>query len=164
MPSSNATQPQGDAERVAHEFRLQHMPGYLLRRLDSRATAIYEAHAGQSELTPRQFGVLLTLFQTAPLTHTELSSRLHLDLSTLGEMLQRMGERGLIERRTAEHDRRASEVLLTAVGRATLLATVQQALAAQQSLLEPLPEYLRPVFLKCLEILADAHEPEQKLG
>jgi DNA-binding MarR family transcriptional regulator len=144
-----------DTERVAHELVLNRAPGYLLRRLDSRAAALFEEFTSQTELTPRQFGVLLTLYQRGTLSQTELGSRLHLDRSTLAEMLQRMVDRTLIDRRAHETDRRAIEVTLTRAGRSALLKTVEQTVLAQQALLAPLPEYLRPVFLKCLEILAD---------
>ena len=91
-----------------------------------------------------------------PLPQTELGNRLHLDRSTLGEMLQRMVERKLVERRAHERDRRVVEIILTHTGKSALLDAVQQALKAQEALLSPLPSYLRPVFLKCLQILADA--------
>jgi MarR family transcriptional regulator, temperature-dependent positive regulator of motility len=143
-------------ERVATELDLQRLPGYLIRRLDSRAASLYEQFTGQTDLTPRQFGVLLTLLQSGALAQSELGNRLHLDRSTLGEMLQRMVERNLVDRRAHEHDRRAIEVVLTEIGRKAVLRTVEQAVEAQEALLSPLPVYLRPVFLKCLEILAEA--------
>ena len=143
-------------ERVATELDLQRLPGYLIRRLDSRAASLYEQFTGQTDLTPRQFGVLLTLLQSGALAQSELGNRLHLDRSTLGEMLQRMVERNLVDRRAHEHDRRAIEVVLTEIGRKAVLRTVEQAAEAQEALLSPLPVYLRPVFLKCLEILAEA--------
>jgi DNA-binding MarR family transcriptional regulator len=145
-------------ESFARSIALHELPGYLIRRLDSRAASLYETFTGQSDLTPRQFGVLLTLFQAGRLSQTELGNRLHLDRSTLGEMLQRMDERKLVERRAHQRDRRAVEITLTYSGKSALLAAVQQALEAQEALLSPLPEYLRPVFLKCLQILADAKD------
>ena len=143
-------------ESFARGLVLQELPGFLIRRLDSRAALLYEKFTEQSDLTPRQFGVLLTLFQSGPLPQTELSNRLHLDRSTLGEMLQRMVDRKLLERRAHERDRRAVEIVLTENGRGALLEVVEQALQAQEALLSPLPDYLRPVFLKCLQILAEA--------
>ena len=70
-----------------------------------------------------------------------------------------MVERKLVERRAHERDRRAVEITLTDAGKSALLAAVRQALEAQEALLSPLPDYLRPVFLKCLQILADAEDP-----
>ena len=64
----------------------------------------------------------------------------------------------LVERRAHERDRRAVEIALTETGKGALLALVQQALDAQDALLSSLPDYLRPVFLKCLQILADAED------
>lgn len=157
--SPSAIEP-AQLRRVAADISLQKLPGYLLRRLDSRAATLYEEFTGQSDLTPRQFGVLLTLFQSGVLPQTELGSRLHLDRSTLAEMLQRMDERGLVERQTHERDKRAVEVALTKLGEKALMRTIAQALQAQDALLSPLPDYLRPVFMKCLEILANADIPE----
>jgi MarR family transcriptional regulator, temperature-dependent positive regulator of motility len=158
-PVGSAKQSATPLERSAYDIILQELPGFLIRRLDSRAAAVYEKFTGQSELTPRQFGVLLTLFQSGPLAQTELGNRLHLDRNTLGEMLQRMVEKKIVERRPHAHDRRAVEIMLTDAGKSALLGTVQQALKAQEELLAPLPVYLRPVFLKCLEILAAAERP-----
>ena len=159
VPVGSAKQSATQLERSAHDIILQELPGFLIRRLDSRAAAVYEKFTGQSELTPRQFGVLLTLFQSGPLAQTELGNRLHLDRNTLGEMLQRMVEKKIVERRPHASDRRAVEIMLTHAGKSALLGTVQQALKAQEELLAPLPLYLRPVFLKCLEILAAAERP-----
>jgi MarR family transcriptional regulator, temperature-dependent positive regulator of motility len=156
IPSGNTDVTQ--TESFARSISLHELPGYLVRRLDSRAASLYETFTGQSDLTPRQFGVLLTLFQAGALPQTELGNRLHLDRSTLGEMLQRMVERRLVERRAHERDRRAVEITLTDTGKSALLAAVRQALKAQKALLYPLPDYLRPVFLKCLQILADAED------
>lgn len=146
-------------EAFARGLILHELPGYLIRRLDSRAASLYERFTDQSDLTPRQFGVLLTLFQAGPLPQTELGNRLHLDRSTLGEMLPRMVDRKLLNRRAHERDRRAVEIVLTQNGKGALLTVVEQALQAQEALLSPLPDYLRPVFLKCLQILADAEDP-----
>lgn len=144
---------------MAAELALHRLPGYLIRRLDSRAASLYEKFTGQTDLTPRQFGVLLTLFQAGPLAQTELGNRLHLDRSTLGEMLSRMVERKLVDRRDHERDRRAIEIVLTQTGKAALMKTVERAFDAQEALLSPLPAYLRPVFLQCLEMLAEAELP-----
>src|SRR4051812_1598375 len=110
--SSTNPSPAG-IESVAKSLILHELPGYLIRRLDSRAAFLYEKFTAQSDLTPRQFGVLLTLFQAGPLPQTELGNRLHLDRSTLGEMLQRMVDRKLVERRAHGIDRPAVENALT---------------------------------------------------
>ena len=119
--------------------------------------AIYQKHTGQSEITPRQFGVLLTLYQNGRMTQAEVSKAMFIDKSTLGEMVQRMVDRGLVRRRIPESDRRTAELWLSDIGVRTLARSIPQADAAQEELLAPLPPEYRALFLKCLRILADAN-------
>lgn len=89
-PSTSSKPPSPNAskiERFAQEFNLNEKPGFLFRRLDTRATLLYQKFTGQTDLTPRQFGVLLTLFQHGRMTQTDLSNRVYIDRSTLGEMI-----------------------------------------------------------------------------
>ena len=149
-----------DAERVATGFHLAEKPGFLFRRLDTRATTLYQKHTRQSEITPRQFGVLLTLFQRERLTQAELSKAMFIDKSTLGEMVQRMVDRGLVRRRVSRIDRRTAELYLSEPGREFLMSSVAAADAAMDELLAPLPTEYRPLFLKCLRLLArDENDP-----
>jgi DNA-binding MarR family transcriptional regulator len=155
------SRPRGSAHG-SDDFVLQRMPGYLIRRLDSRANALFEAHTGQTALTARQFGLLKVVHDEGSVRQSGLASRLHLDRSTLGEMLARMVDRGLVVRRPAAEDRRTSEVRLTPAGEAALGENVLGALQAQRELLAPLPDYLRPVFMACLTMLAEAdHLPSE---
>ena len=154
-----ATDRSGPPEELAKRLVLQATPGYLVRRLDSRATTLFEAHTGQSALTPRQFGLLKVVHESGTVKQSELAARLDLDRSTLGEMLARMVDRGLVVRHAVPEDRRTSEVELTPLGTATLLAVIDGAVEAQVAFLEPLPGYLRPVFMKCLEILVNGADP-----
>ena len=136
-------------------FEVRRSPGYLVRRLDSRAAALYETHTGQSALTTRQFGLLKIVHDVGPVRQSELAGLLDLDRSTLGEMLNRMVDRRLVVRRAARGDRRTSEIDITEAGRSALMGTVRGAVEAQVAFLDPLPGYLRPVFMRCLEILAE---------
>jgi DNA-binding MarR family transcriptional regulator len=149
-----------NAEQAAAGFNLAEKPGFLFRRLDTRANLLYQKHTGQSEITPRQFGVLLMLHQNGRMTQAELANAVFIDKSTLGEMLQRMVERGLVRRRVPKEDRRTAELWLSDAGRRVALSFVPHAEAAQQELLAPLPVEYRPLFLKCLKLLADAADEE----
>jgi DNA-binding MarR family transcriptional regulator len=65
---------------------------FLVRLLDTRVHLLYEQLTGQNDITPRQFGVLLTLHQQGTLTLTELAGHIRVDRSTLGEMINRMAD------------------------------------------------------------------------
>ena len=161
--SKQRVNPSGEsanAEGAAAGFNLTEKPGFLFRRLDTRANLLYQKHTGQSEITPRQFGVLLMLHQNGRMTQAELANAVFIDKSTLGEMLQRMVERGLVRRRVPKEDRRTAELWLSDAGRRVALSFVPHAEAAQQELLAPLPVEYRPLFLKCLKLIADAADEE----
>ncbi|MEU9150415.1 MarR family transcriptional regulator [Streptomyces sp. NPDC048417] len=77
---------------------------------------------GEFELTPRQYSVLLSLAADQPLTQTELVNRVGVDRSGMGRQIDDLEQRGLVERRRHEVDRRAHAVNLTDLGRARLKA------------------------------------------
>lgn len=149
-------------ERDALNFDLERAPGFLFRQLHSRATALFSELSAQTEITPRQFGALLILYQSGPLLQTELGKRMRVDRSTLGEMLQRMFERGLVRRSSSPTDRRVTQLEIEAPGREVLLATVEAAQRAQTMMLAPLPPDQQPIFLRHLTILADAWQAAAK--
>ena len=86
-------------DEIAGNLKLDKGLGFLVRLLDTRVHLLYEQLTGQNEITPRQFGVLLTLYQQGTLTLTELAGHIRVDRSTLGEMINRMAERSLITKR-----------------------------------------------------------------
>jgi DNA-binding MarR family transcriptional regulator len=132
----NPVRKQAGGNRAVANFDLSKKPGFLLRRLDARAALLYQKHTGQSDITARQFGVLLT---------------------PLGEMVQRMVDRGLVRRRVPNNDRRTAELCLSKAGSKWVMSNVRDADASQEELLAPLPPEYRALFLKCLQILANAN-------
>jgi DNA-binding MarR family transcriptional regulator len=152
--------PKSDARsagEIARTLKLDRGLGFLVRLLDTRVHLLYEHLTAQSEITPRQFGVLLTLYQRGTLTLTELARQIRVDRSTLGEMINRMAERSLITKRNNGNDRRSAEVLLAPAGRYVLLEIVAGAAQLQGALLAPLPAEDRAHFMRCMKLIA---EPE----
>ena len=124
-PKSDAHAANGKSpEDIARTLKLDRGLGFLVRLLDTRVHLLYEQLTAQNDITPRQFGVLLTLYQQGTLTLTELAGHIRVDRSTLGEMINRMAERSLISKRNNGTDRRSADVLLAPAGRAVLLKIV----------------------------------------
>src|ERR1700682_2705198 len=113
-----------EAEEIAHTLKLDKGLGFLVRLLDTRVHLLYEQLTAQNDITPRQVGVLLTLYQKGTLTLTELARHIRVDRSTLGEMINRMVERSLVSKRSNGTDRRSAEVQLAPVGKTALLKIV----------------------------------------
>jgi DNA-binding MarR family transcriptional regulator len=148
--------PEGkSSEDIARRLKLDRGLGFLVRLLDTRVNVLYEQLTAQNDITPRQFGVLLTLYQQGTLTLTELAKQIRVDRSTLGEMINRMAERSLISKRNNGSDRRSAEVLLAPAGRSVLLKIVAGAAQLQAALLAPLAAEDRAHFMRCMKLVAE---------
>jgi DNA-binding MarR family transcriptional regulator len=144
-------------DEIASRLKLDKGLGFLVRLLDTRVNVLYEQLTAQNDITPRQFGVLLTLYQQGTLTLTELARHIRVDRSTLGEMINRMAKRSLISRRNSGSDGRSAEVLLAPAGKTVLLGLVTGAAELQTALLAPLAAEDRAQFMRCMKLVA---EPE----
>jgi DNA-binding MarR family transcriptional regulator len=160
----NSRSPKADArsaaeekssEEIARRLKLDKGLGFLVRLLDTRVNVLYEQLTAQSDITPRQFGVLLTLHQRGTLTLTELAGHIRVDRSTLGEMINRMAERSLVTKRNNGSDRRSAEVLLAPAGKSVLLKIVAGAAQLQTALLAPLAAEDRAHFMRCMKLVAE---------
>jgi len=151
LPKSSAV----STDEIARALKLDRGLGFLVRLLDTRVHLLYEQLTGQNDITPRQFGVLLTLYQQGTLTLTELAGHTRVDRSTLGEMINRMAERSLITKRNNGSDRRSAEVLLAPAGKKVLLEIVAGAAQLQGALLAPLPPEDRAQFMRCMKLIAE---------
>jgi DNA-binding MarR family transcriptional regulator len=143
------------SEEIARTLKLDKGLGFLVRLLDTRVDVLYEQLTAQDDITPRQFGVLLTLHQQGTLTLTDLARHIRVDRSTLGEMINRMAVRSLITKRDNGQDRRSAEVLLAPAGRKVLLRIVAGAAQLQTALLAPLPIEDRAYFMRCMKLIAE---------
>jgi DNA-binding MarR family transcriptional regulator len=142
-------------EDIARTLKLDKGLGFLARVLDTRVHMLYEQLTNQNDITPRQFGVLLTLHQQGTLTLTELAGHIRVDRSTLGEMVNRMAERSLVSKRSNGNDRRSTTVQLAPAGKAVLLKIVTGAAQLQTALLAPLPAEDRAHFMRCMKLVTE---------
>lgn len=144
------------AADIARNWRLEGGIGFLLRLLEARYDVLYQDLTGQSDVTARQFGVLIALYQDGPLTPTALAERISSDRNTLSDMLKRMTARKLISKRSNSEDGRSIQVQITAKGEEALLGVVPAAAELQNTLLAPLSKEDRAHFLRCMLAIAKA--------
>ena len=149
-----------DNREEIQRFSIMDTPGYLFRQLQIRGSACFAAVVGVDGYTPQQFMVMLTLLQNGAMTLTDLANIVKMDRSTLGEMVHRLTVRGLIQRNSVPSDRRSIEVEITDAGREAVSDTLPQVQKAQDDMLGPLPEEYRPLFMKCLKLIAEAEMPK----
>jgi DNA-binding MarR family transcriptional regulator len=100
--------------------RLDRSPIHLLHRAGQCAGDIFQNKLGSSDLTPRQFAVLVTVAQNEGLSQTHLVEKTGIDRSTLADIVRRMLKKNLLQRRRTREDARAYAVKLTDEGWRTL--------------------------------------------
>ncbi|GAC1306148.1 MAG: MarR family transcriptional regulator [Vulcanimicrobiaceae bacterium] len=75
-----------------------------------------ESVAGTFELTPQQMFSLRVLSNERPMAMSELAGSLGCDASNVTAIVDRLEARGLVERRSADRDRRVKALIMTAAG------------------------------------------------
>ena len=77
-------------------------------------TQLFDILIGPHGLTTSQASVLSILFVEDGLTQSELAARLKIGTVSLGGLVDRLENHGLVERRADPNDRRANRIFLTA--------------------------------------------------
>lgn len=91
--------------------------GFLLAKAYQRACALYKEKFDRYGLTPQQFGLLRFLWEEDGLTQVELSNRSQIDRTTIGGLIDRLEQSGLLVRLPHPEDRRAYRISLTESGK-----------------------------------------------
>jgi DNA-binding MarR family transcriptional regulator len=107
------------------------LPGLLGYRLRLAQQTVFRDFAKSvAELSPGRVGILLLIDANAGVTQSGLAQAVALDRSTMVGLVDKLEERGLIERRRGE-DRRTNELWLTRSGRA-LVAHLKKRIAMHE--------------------------------
>lgn len=90
--------------------------GFLLAKAYQRSCALYKERFGTYGLTPQQFCLLRFLWEEDGISQIELSTRSQIDRTTIGGLIDRLEQSGLLKRLPHPDDRRAYRIYLTAEG------------------------------------------------
>jgi DNA-binding MarR family transcriptional regulator len=88
----------------------------LLRQLWFANLPRFQAACAEHELTKPQAGALLQLDPDRPIPMSGLAGALMCDASNVTGLVDRLEDRGLVERQSAPHDRRIKMLALTPAG------------------------------------------------
>ncbi len=113
---------------------LPELLGYHLRLAQRAIFADFAQSMAGLEVSPGLFGLLVIVEANPGLKQTELADAAQLDRSSLVPALDKLEERGWMERRASEHDRRVNGLWLTGAGAIVLRQIKQQVLAHERRL------------------------------
>jgi DNA-binding MarR family transcriptional regulator len=112
--------------------------GFLLAKAYQRACAIYKEQFENYDLTPQQFSLLRFLWDEDCITQVELSNRSQIDRTTIGGLIDRLEQSGLLQRLPHPDDRRAYRIALTKEGRKLEMELTPLAEELHRKILAPL--------------------------
>jgi DNA-binding MarR family transcriptional regulator len=129
---------------------------HLIHRAAQRADQVFSTR--HSEVTPRQFLILVALAKKQGMRQTELTHLTSIDRSTMTGLIQRLVKRKFIIRRRAQDDARAYAVRLTSAGRHALEDASKAAAATDTALFSGLTASQRSQLLATLDTIVTAGE------
>jgi MarR family transcriptional regulator, lower aerobic nicotinate degradation pathway regulator len=138
-------------------------PGYLFRRMQQIAVAIFMEECRSFDLTPVQYAALVAIRTHPGIDATRLSAVIAFDRSTLGNVIERLEAKELIERKPAAQDRRVKLLYLTKPGVALLRDIIPAVDRAQARMLQPLKATDRKALMALLSQLVDLNNEASRV-
>src|SRR5690242_5512974 len=138
-------------------------PGYLFRRMQQIAVALFVEECKAFDLTPVQYAALIAIHTHPGIDATRLSAVIAFDRSTLGSVIERLEAKNLIDRKPSGGDKRVKLLYLTKTGAAILRDVMPSVEKAQARMLQPLKPADRKVLLSLLTQLVDLNNEASRV-
>ena len=138
-------------------------PGYLFRRMQQIAVAIFVEECKSFDLTPVQYAALVGIRTHPGIDATRLSAVIAFDRSTLGSVIERLEAKRLIERKPSAEDKRVKLLYLTKAGVALLRDITASVDRAQARMLQPLKPTDRKTLMALLTQLVDLNNEASRV-
>ena len=118
------------------------MPGHLIRRLHQKSTHVFTQRVRDAgfDLTPVQFAALDALSHVPGIDQAGLADVVGKDPATIGAVVDRLAQKGLLTRSRSKADRRARVLEMTEEGRRVIAALLPLVDALQKEVLGGLDE------------------------
>lgn len=143
-------------QQVASDgYELDVQIGFVLRRAHQRHVAIFADCLSDFSLTPQQFSALAKIRETGGVSQNRLGRMTAMDPATIFGVVQRLSQRGLIERAPDPIDPRSARLTLTAAGMNLIADAVPHAMEATERTLSSLSPTERRELVALLGKLAE---------
>lgn len=138
-------------------LELDALPGFLIRRMQQIAVALFLQETEAHGITPVQYAALQTVHDLPGLDQRSLARAIGFDTSTIAGVVDRLEARGWLRRNASPTDRRVRLLTITEEGKALVAAVQPDMQRAQTRMLAPLPEAERTEFMRMLRVLVTAN-------
>jgi len=146
-----------DGELDPAKELLMSRPGFLIRRLHQIHVAMFVEEFKTQNITPVQYGLMTAVAALPDLDQTSLGQEVGLDRTTTADVVKRLEDRGLLERRANPSDRRTRHVRLTTEGQALVTELQGDMTRAQERLLQPLRPAEKAMLMDLMRRLVEAN-------
>jgi DNA-binding MarR family transcriptional regulator len=138
-------------------------PGYLFRRMQQIAVALFVEECRAYALTPVQFAAMVAIHTHPGIDATRLSAVIAFDRSTLGNVIERLESKGYVERKPSPEDKRVKLLYPTKSGAALLRDIMPAVDRAQARMLQPLKPADRKTLMALLTQLVDLNNEASRV-
>lgn len=138
--------------------------GFLLNRPGMRIREAMERGLEPFGLTGKHWGILLVLQEKGSLAQQEIGQCMHVDRTTMVQIIDDLERMGMVERKDHPTDRRAHSIYLTPKGRETLPKVHQLGLKIEKKFLSCLNPKEQKDLYRILRKLALYHLKEPDHG
>ena len=139
------------------------MPGHLIRRLHQVSTQVFLQRVRDSgfDLTPVQFAALDALRHKPGIDQASLAQLIAKDRATIGAVVSRLEQKGLVKRVVSTRDKRARVLTLTDEGEAMITALVPIVERLQKEILPGLSD---AEYRQFVALAAKAAQASDRIG
>ncbi len=141
---------------------IHRQPAHLVRRAHQIAVSLFLEECRDWGLTSIQYGILCVVDEAGALEQHVLADMLALDRSNISEVVTRLEQRGLLERRAGVADRRTKCLYITDAGKTLLAEMTASVQAANDRMLAPLKPADRATFMELLARLVDINNAHSR--
>ncbi len=132
-------------------------PGYLIRRLHQIHVAIFLEECAAYNITPVQYAVMTALLNRPDSDQITIAQDAGIDRTNVADVLARLDQRGLVQRRRSEADRRMRIAALTDEGLRIARDMEHASLRAQATLMKPLSPEKHETLMRLMTELVEAN-------
>lgn len=136
---------------------LKTLPGHLGRRFHQVSTVLFdlEMRAAGIALTPVQYAALVTVHENPGIDQATLAGLIAYDRTTIGGVLDRLVDKGYVERASSAQDRRAKLLTVSEQGKSIIDQAAPLVERAQKRLVESLTAKETQELMRLLEKVVD---------